>query len=566
MGNSSCKIKKHKVVLSLMPFWTPLIPPQALAQLKGFIKEHSEHQVKTIDYNVMVEFREFYNKYFSTLRSFVPEEKCGNFYNVGHDALQNHMMAYFNNTNHDEYVDLIKMVIYQNYFIHVNDMQIKQLDDILKDVYEKIEEKIDETIQNENPDIMGFTAYNHTLPAVVYACKYIKKNHPNIKTLLGGGVFIWQLTPHNPDYEYFLEYTKDCIDKIFIGRGQFLILKYLNDELDINQRVYTEQDIEERLTYHNFVLPDMEDFDVEYYPYLAISGSTSCPHRCSFCSINKYFGEYTKKDPVMAVNEIQSLKEKYNRQVFFMIDSLINPVVDDVSKELLKTGVNVYFDGYFRVDEPSADINNTLLWRKAGFYRARIGVETGSQRVLDMMGKSITIDMTRGSLKALSEAGIKTTTFWVIGHPGETEEDFQMTLDFLEEMKDYIYEAEYNPFFYYYSNQANTDEWSDGAELLFPAKYRDMLITQTWYLNDNPTRKEMFERVNRFEEKRRQLGIPNPYTLKEIYQADMRWKQLHKNAAPAMVDLQNETIHIEKTQILKVEKAKQMNHDCDFTF
>jgi len=550
--------ERHKVVLCLLPFWTPLIPPQAIAQLKGFVEKHSDHVVRTVDFNVIDEFKELYNTYFDTLKSFIPDNKRGNFYNVGHDALQNHMMAHFNHVSKSDYMKLIKMTIYQNYFYNITDVQVEILNSILDEVFSKIEKHLICLMEKHNPDVVGFTAYIHTLPSLIYASQFIKKKYPNVKVVIGGGAFIWQLTLGSPDFEYFIEKTKNYIDTIFIGTGQFLLLKYLNGELPEDKRIYTAKDIEEVLDYSNFVIPDLSDLDIEYYPYLAISGSTSCPNKCSFCSINTYYGEYIKKDPKQAVAEILELKNKYNRQLFFMLDSLINPIINDLSKELLSSGTSIYFDGYFRVDKETADVNNTLMWRRAGFYRARIGVESGSQNVLNLMGKGITLDMTRKALASLAQAGIKTTTFWVIGHPGETEEDFQMTLDFMEELKDCIYEAEYNPFYYFFSNQSHTDQWANKAVLLYPEKFRNMLISQTYILNCEPSREEMFRRINRFEAHRRKVGIPNPYTMEEIYQADERWKRLHKNATPPLVEVEYNMEIREKENVKKFINAKEL--------
>ncbi len=560
----SCSNKggSYKVLQCLLPFWTPLIPPQALTQLKGFVEAHSSHAVKTVDFNVMDIFRELYHKYFNTLEGFVPHDKKGNFYNVGHDVLQNHMMAHFNHGgNIETYIELVKLTIYENYFYSITKEQVEVLNKILDEIYLEIENKLISFMETVKPQVVGFTAYIHTLPAIIYGCSFLKNKYPHIKTLIGGGIFIWQLTPGSPDFEYFLQKTKNYIDKIFIGTGQFLFLKYLNGELPEDKRVYTTKDIEEVLDYSNFVLPDHSDLNIEYYPYLAISGSTSCPNKCSFCSISNYYGEYRKKEPEQAVNEITKLKNRHNRRLFFMLDSLINPIVTDLSKELINKNTSIYFDGYFRVDDDSGNDDNTLLWRKAGFYRARIGIESGSQRILDLMGKDITLDQSRASLKALASAGIKTTTFWLIGHPGETEEDFQMTLNFLEELKDYIYEAEYNPFYYFYTNQAHTDQWFDKAVLLYPEKYRDMVISQTWVLSCEPSREEVFKRINRFEEHRIKQGIPNPYTMEEIHQADKRWKRLHRNAVPSLVEVEQGLNLDERKHVKKMNIASQLKFD-----
>ena len=184
-------------------------------------------------------------------------------------------------------------------------------------------------------------------------------------------------------------------------------------------------------------------------------------------------------------------------------------------------------------------------------YRVRLGVESGSQHVLDAMNKKITPELTKKALFSLANAGIKTTTYWVIGHPGETEEDFLQTLQLLEETKNDIYEAECNPFIFGYTGQGKSDQWKNNRALLYPEEAKEVLILQSWKIADSPSREETYKRMNRFVQCCDSLGIPNPYSLKEIYQADKRWKQLHKNAVPNLVDFKNKGTYIDECRQVK---------------
>jgi hypothetical protein len=58
-------------------------------------------------------------------------------------------------------------------------------------------------------------------------------------------------------------------------------------------------------------------------------------------------------------------------------------------------------------------------------------------------------------------------------------------------------------------------------------------------LNCEPSRQETYRRLNRFVQHCRQLGIPNPYSLQEIVEADRRWARLHKHAVPPLMDLRS---------------------------
>ncbi len=300
---------------------------------------------------------------------------------------------------------------------------------------------------------------------------------------------------------------------------------------------------------------------------MAAQGSASCPNKCSFCNVATYYGDYRRKDPARTVDEMLYFYKKYGHQIFHMLDSLVNDVVSDIAHEIIRKELPFYWDGYFRVPD-SCPREMTLLWRRGGFYRARIGVETGSQRVLDMMGKKITVEQTREAISNLASAGIKTTAYIVIGHPGETEEDFQQTLDFVEDLKNDIWEAECNPFTYFYSGQGGSDAWADTRVLLYPEWAKDMLITQTWIVGRDHSREEMFSRISRFVQHCKRLGISLPWSMKGVNQSDKRWKMLHRNAVPALKDLFKKAGLIEKNKFVKEYTLAQdtLEDEGEFNF
>jgi radical SAM superfamily enzyme YgiQ (UPF0313 family) len=170
---------------------------------------------------------------------------------------------------------------------------------------------------------------------------------------------------------------------------------------------------------------------------------------------------------------------------------------------------------------------------------------------------------------SLAQAGIKTCAYFVIGHPGETEDDFQQTLEFLTELKDYFWQAEPNAFYYIYDGQANNDLWAKKRRFLYSSKYFDSLIFRTWTLDLEPSREEIYERAARFSNHCQKIGIPNPYSLKEIKEADDRWKALHINAVPAMTDFADNRVTCEEKSKIEayasVTYQETENLEFDFT-
>ncbi|MCK4764923.1 MAG: radical SAM protein [Candidatus Aminicenantes bacterium] len=563
-------VVKEKILLAILPYWDPMIPPLGITGLKEFLQRHG-YEVKTVDLIVKNECLEFYNNYFDCLKRCVPAEKQGNFNNIGHDVLQSHLMAHWNQKDEAAYIKLVKAMIHNSYYVEVEDSQARELNKIMADFYVMLKAYWLELLEEEKPGVVGVTAYKCTIAASLFVLKLTKEKYPLVRTLMGGGTFNETHAPDSPNFEILLETSKDYLDKIILGQGEALFLKYLRGELPESQRVYTKKDNDGKiLEFNELGVPDFSDLDLNKYPYLGATASAGCIHHCSFCVAKKLSGKYRSKDSRQTVEEMTGLYKKYGHQLFFMTDSLLNPVVTDLAGEFIKSGVSLYYDAYFRVDEASADIKNTLLWRQGGLYRVRLGAESGSQRILDKMNKKITAAQTKAAVSALGYAGIKTTTYWVIGHPGETEEDFQMTLDLIEDLKDDIFQAECNYFLVHYSRQASAENWQKDIQLLYPQEMSDMLVFQYYTPGAalEPSREEAFRRVHRFEEHCRKLGIPNPYSYNEHVEADKRWRRLHKNAVPSLLDFMSKKGYIsENFDIEGAGFAKNTRtDDSDFNF
>ena len=540
---------KH-VLLLVLPFWDPLIPPQGISHLKSALIKNN-YSVHTNDANTKEDFKLFYNKYFRILSKWIPDNKKGNFYNIGHDVLRNHLMAHLNMQNEDDYLELVRDIIYKTFYTKLNDGVLIEFKKIISKFFYDLDHYVEVLLNHYNPDYVGISVLRDTLASSVAVFNKVKKFNSNIKTFMGGSIFLDQLSPNNPNFEIFLNRVQS-VDKIVIGKGQNLMLKILND-IDSDQRVYKFENLPEHIKNDDSTdFPDLSDFDVtKEYPYIAAQASYGCPNLCSFCNVKSFSGRYRERSIAKVVSEMIKLSKKYNNKLFFMNDALLNRIASNLTNEILKLDAHLYWDGYLRVSKEVCDYNNTIYWRKGGFYRARLGVESGSQHVLDLMHKDITPEQTLKSLKSLSNAGIKTTTYWVIGHPDESDEDFQMTLDLLTEAKDYIYEAECNPFIYSYDGQNNTVKWENSRELLYKDEIKNTLLIKTWIYKGYPSRELIYNRVNQFVQKCNDLNIPNPYSIVEIYKADQRWKNLHKNSVPSIIEIKDNLYQINEAKNVK---------------
>lgn len=556
---------KEKILLTMLPFWSPLIPPLGIACLKSFLTNHG-YAVATVDANIEDRFREFQTNYFATLEKQVPKDKWGNYFVTGKDVLQNHLMAHLHHTDLEEYYELIKTLVANTFYTDIETEVVEELVKLVIAFYSDLKVYFEEIIQRETPDVIGFSVFETNLPTSIFVARLARSINSNIKTVMGGGVFSEQLAPGSPNWELFLK-KNDCIDTFIIGEGELLFLKYLRGELPKDKNIYTIKDIgNQTLAMVDAPTANFDDFDQDAYLMAANYGSRSCPFQCKFCSETVQWGNFRKKGGKQIAAELKELHRKNGRQLFLLCDSLLNPVATDLAATLMEEEQAIYWDGYLRADKPVTNRETTLMWRRGGFYKAKLGIESGSQRVLDLMNKKITVEQVKEAVISLADAGIKTSTCWVIGYPGETEEDFQQTLNLIEELQDHIYEVWGCPFYYYPTGQVDTRAWADKRHLLYPETSRDMLWIDTWVADCEPSREEAYRRMNRFVKHCEALGVPNPFTVHELYKADHRWKLLHENAVPSFEEFEDRGSIVDDRHKVKTLKRAPRTQELDGDF
>ena len=83
----------------------------------------------------------------------------------------------------------------------------------------------------------------------------------------------------------------------------------------------------------------------------------------------------------------------------------------------------------------SVDFELLSRMKRAGCTLLTFGAESGSQRILDYLGKRITVEQIRIAFKNANRVGIDTGMFLIIAIPGETQEDIDMTKNMIAELE-----------------------------------------------------------------------------------------------------------------------------------
>jgi anaerobic magnesium-protoporphyrin IX monomethyl ester cyclase len=171
------------------------------------------------------------------------------------------------------------------------------------------------------------------------------------------------------------------------------------------------------------------------YFSLNVVTTRGCPYLCNWCAKPVYGNTYHTRSPESVVQEIRLLRERYAPQHLWFCDDIFGlkkrwlmPFSEQIAAEqpplpfLCQTRADLMTD------------ENVRALRRAGCAEAWLGVESGSQAVLDAMEKGITVDQVRGAVARLRGAGVRVGFFLQFGYPGEDWRQIQMTRHLVREL------------------------------------------------------------------------------------------------------------------------------------
>ena len=510
-----------KILLVKPPYFSPWTPPLGIAILKSFLESHG-YSVKCYDFNSDPELWGMHHKYFTVLQA-LEDVSTNDGYSKLWWILNAHMLAYANGASPEACAQVLASVVPLQ-GMRIEPSVIRALLPLVENFYTRMNNLMEHFDLSEYA-VVGTSTYTTSLGPSLFLLKNIKTHHPRIKTIMGGGAFADDLALGSDNLDTLVrEY--DYVDHFVLGEGELLLLKLLQGEL-AHKRLISIADLKgATLPMEEVPVPDFSDVGTDTYYHLTIEGARSCPFQCNFCSETIQWGDYRKRPMSAFADQVLELAGKYNNKSFFMGDSLMNPYINQFAGQLLERKADILYDGYLRADKPVTNRAFVKMWADSGCYRVRLGIESAAARVLDAMDKMTTPAVISDVLKTLANAGIRTTTYWITGFPGETEEEFQETCDFIREHHQYIYELEAHAYYYYPYGQIGSRLHQ--CHSIYPDNVTDIIKFKVWEINDaNPPRVERFDRLRRVSELASNLGLPNIYTMAERFDAEERWHRLY---------------------------------------
>ncbi len=219
-----------------------------------------------------------------------------------------------------------------------------------------------------------------------------------------------------------------------------------------------------------------------YFSMNAVA-SRGCPYRCNWCA-KPISGDRFHMRPAEAVaDEILRLKRDYDiEHVWFGDDvfALNHHWAADFAAAMEKGNSIVPFKIQSRADLMTDDTVDAL--RRAGCAEVWMGVESGSQGILDAMDKGLTVSEVVDARMRLKHAGIRACYFLQFGYPGETWRDIRRTISLVRMTRphDIGVSVSYplpNTRFYQKVQASLGDKrnWTDSDDLsvMFTAEYND---------------------------------------------------------------------------------------------
>ena len=167
-----------------------------------------------------------------------------------------------------------------------------------------------------------------------------------------------------------------------------------------------------------------------------IKVARGCPFHCFFCLATPVSGTKVRtRSPENIVAELKECVEKYNIRNFLFWSDIFNLDREwtlELCQKIIESGLKITWSSNTRAD--TMDDEMAKMMYKSGCRLVSIGVESGSQKMLDNIGKKITLDDIRNTVKILKKNKIKIYNYFVIGLPWETEETVEETIKFAIEL------------------------------------------------------------------------------------------------------------------------------------
>lgn len=294
------------------------------------------------------------------------------------------------------------------------------------------------------PDYLVLNVASTTLESDLSVLPIAKKILPNLITIAKGAHFLTENTD--------ILYKNRALDLIIVGEPEQTLKEILEGKPyeKIKGLCYRDgQNFKLRAKYTG-KRPFIKDLDKLPFParhlvnnnlfirpdnnkaQAIIKVSRGCPHHCFFCLATPVSGAKVRmRSPENIIEELRECVDTYKITNFLFWSDVFNSDRDwtiDLCEKIIDSGLKITWSANTRAD--TVDLELATLMYEAGCRLVSIGVESGSQYILDKIGKKITIEEIIDTVRIFKAAKIKTYNYFVIGLPWDNEETIEETIEF----------------------------------------------------------------------------------------------------------------------------------------
>ncbi len=280
--------------------------------------------------------------------------------------------------------------------------------------------------------------------ASVRMAEELRRRFPELKLYGGGPAVLYA--------EQTIYKLTDVFDALVDGEGEEAILGLAahaegSGSLDDVPNLILHDGTTARRTPRSLV-PELDDlalpcYDPEVYPSLATDGqfklfvvdeSRGCPMGCAFCSHQSASGKrWRLKSPARVLREVQALNDRFGTASIRLGGSYTpGRFYSDFSNLLLETKTNLRFCGFAHPQGLSPQ--QVEIMAAAGCSSLFLGVESFDSGDLARLGKRLSPERARATIRACLETGIAPVVSVIVPAPGQTEDGLNVNRQALVEL------------------------------------------------------------------------------------------------------------------------------------
>ncbi len=294
------------------------------------------------------------------------------------------------------------------------------------------------------PDFIGIQVYTGTFISAGNVAAIAREVDPVVKIIAGGT---------HPTLDPAGTIKSGVYDYVVRGEGEQVMLDIANnaDPRGIKSLTFIDSDGKVVNNDHNGFIEDLDSLPFPmrdgFYPAKgkvdvgAVITSRGCPFECTYCASPRIWERkvrYRSVDNVLAELEYM-VKARGVELVRFQDDTftLNKARTMEILDKMMTKGLNVKWLCDTRIDVLDAEM--LRMMKRSGCVRLKTGVESGSDKILKKIKKGISVDQVKKTVKLIKNTGIPLTAYFMIGFPGETDEDIRKTIGLADEIN-----ADYN--------------------------------------------------------------------------------------------------------------------------